>query len=246
MSGNPTGETARFAAGAADSAAGPGTLARVLLFAASLVGFTARVRRRVSSPARPIAFPSCSSRRSSRSRPRRSGIEVCASSRSCSSRARDCSRASDRRKRPAAWPTLLFAGLAAGWTFRFIYDFETRAGSLRRRPRPASAARRLDALDAARRSSQARSSGRCCTGFRPAGRQRRRTPRRGGDSRQPSRFRRARLRRRVLSPAAALGRRDPATDALGAGLVGAGIARARGHGAATRVCCRRSGALTGD
>ncbi len=27
---------------------------------------------------------------------------------------------------PAAWPVLLFAGLAAGWTFRFIYDFETR------------------------------------------------------------------------------------------------------------------------
>ena len=27
---------------------------------------------------------------------------------------------------PAAWPTLLFAGFATGWTFRFIYDFETR------------------------------------------------------------------------------------------------------------------------
>lgn len=27
---------------------------------------------------------------------------------------------------PAGWPILLFAGLAAGWTFRFIYDFETR------------------------------------------------------------------------------------------------------------------------
>ena len=25
---------------------------------------------------------------------------------------------------PIAWPILLFAGLAAGWTFRFIYDFE--------------------------------------------------------------------------------------------------------------------------
>jgi O-antigen ligase len=27
---------------------------------------------------------------------------------------------------PAAWPTLFFAAFAAGWTFRFIYDFETR------------------------------------------------------------------------------------------------------------------------
>ncbi len=27
---------------------------------------------------------------------------------------------------PAAWPVLLFAGFAAGWTFRFIYDFDTR------------------------------------------------------------------------------------------------------------------------
>ncbi len=26
---------------------------------------------------------------------------------------------------PIAWPVLLFAGLAAGWTFRFIYDFES-------------------------------------------------------------------------------------------------------------------------
>lgn len=28
---------------------------------------------------------------------------------------------------PAGWPTLLFAGFAAGWTFRFIYDFDTPA-----------------------------------------------------------------------------------------------------------------------
>ncbi|HYB53314.1 MAG TPA: O-antigen ligase family protein, partial [Thermoanaerobaculia bacterium] len=28
---------------------------------------------------------------------------------------------------PAAWPTLLFAGFACGWTFRFLYDFDTRA-----------------------------------------------------------------------------------------------------------------------
>jgi O-antigen ligase len=27
---------------------------------------------------------------------------------------------------PAAWPTLLFAGFATGWAFRFIYDFDTR------------------------------------------------------------------------------------------------------------------------
>ena len=27
---------------------------------------------------------------------------------------------------PAAWPIVLCAGFAAGWTFRFIYDFETR------------------------------------------------------------------------------------------------------------------------
>src|SRR5262249_43288555 len=26
---------------------------------------------------------------------------------------------------PLAWPALLFGGLAAGWTFRFIYDFES-------------------------------------------------------------------------------------------------------------------------
>lgn len=26
---------------------------------------------------------------------------------------------------PSAWPVLLFAGLAAGWTFRFVYDFES-------------------------------------------------------------------------------------------------------------------------
>lgn len=26
---------------------------------------------------------------------------------------------------PIAWPVLLFAGLAAGWTFRFVYDFES-------------------------------------------------------------------------------------------------------------------------
>ncbi|MGH9368852.1 MAG: O-antigen ligase family protein [Thermoanaerobaculia bacterium] len=28
---------------------------------------------------------------------------------------------------PAAWPVLLFSGVAAGWTFRFIYDFDTLA-----------------------------------------------------------------------------------------------------------------------
>jgi O-antigen ligase len=28
---------------------------------------------------------------------------------------------------PVAWPALLFGGLAAGWSFRFIYDFESRA-----------------------------------------------------------------------------------------------------------------------
>ena len=27
---------------------------------------------------------------------------------------------------PAAWPVLLFAGFAAGWAFRFVYDFDTR------------------------------------------------------------------------------------------------------------------------
>ncbi|HEU5248842.1 MAG TPA: O-antigen ligase family protein [Thermoanaerobaculia bacterium] len=27
---------------------------------------------------------------------------------------------------PVAWPVLLFGGLAAGWTFRFLYDFESR------------------------------------------------------------------------------------------------------------------------
>src|SRR5262245_14804409 len=26
---------------------------------------------------------------------------------------------------PIAWPALLFGGLAAGWSFRFIYDFES-------------------------------------------------------------------------------------------------------------------------
>ncbi|HSE62925.1 MAG TPA: hypothetical protein VLG15_04870, partial [Thermoanaerobaculia bacterium] len=26
---------------------------------------------------------------------------------------------------PVAWPVLLFGGLAVGWTFRFLYDFET-------------------------------------------------------------------------------------------------------------------------
>jgi len=30
---------------------------------------------------------------------------------------------------PTAWPTLLFAGVAVGWTFRFIYDFDTRPDS---------------------------------------------------------------------------------------------------------------------
>jgi O-antigen ligase len=40
---------------------------------------------------------------------------------------------------PAAWPTLLFAGFAAGWTFRFIYDFDTR-------PDPSGADRALKAL----------------------------------------------------------------------------------------------------
>ena len=28
---------------------------------------------------------------------------------------------------PVAWPALLFGGLATGWSFRFIYDFESRA-----------------------------------------------------------------------------------------------------------------------
>ena len=28
---------------------------------------------------------------------------------------------------PIAWPALLFGGLAAGWSFRFIYDFESKA-----------------------------------------------------------------------------------------------------------------------
>src|SRR6266571_2982866 len=26
---------------------------------------------------------------------------------------------------PSTWPSLLFGGLATGWTFRFIYDFES-------------------------------------------------------------------------------------------------------------------------
>jgi len=32
---------------------------------------------------------------------------------------------------PAAWPIVLFAGFAAGWTFRFVYDFETRPDASR-------------------------------------------------------------------------------------------------------------------
>ncbi|MEO8430363.1 MAG: O-antigen ligase family protein [Acidobacteriota bacterium] len=40
---------------------------------------------------------------------------------------------------PVTWPGVLFAGLAAGWTFRFIYDFESR-------PDPSRADRVLRAL----------------------------------------------------------------------------------------------------
>ncbi len=32
---------------------------------------------------------------------------------------------------PSAWPVLLFAGLATGWTFRFLYDFESRSDASR-------------------------------------------------------------------------------------------------------------------
>ena len=28
---------------------------------------------------------------------------------------------------PSTWPALLLGGLATGWTFRFIYDFESRS-----------------------------------------------------------------------------------------------------------------------
>ncbi|HTD53643.1 MAG TPA: O-antigen ligase family protein, partial [Thermoanaerobaculia bacterium] len=40
---------------------------------------------------------------------------------------------------PSTWPALLFGGLAAGWTFRFIYDFESR-------PEPSGVDRPLAAL----------------------------------------------------------------------------------------------------
>jgi O-antigen ligase len=40
---------------------------------------------------------------------------------------------------PSTWPALLFGGLAAGWTFRFIYDFESR-------PEPSAVDRPLAAL----------------------------------------------------------------------------------------------------
>ena len=40
---------------------------------------------------------------------------------------------------PSAWPVLLFAGLATGWTFRFVYDFESR-------PEPSRAGAPLSAL----------------------------------------------------------------------------------------------------
>ena len=40
---------------------------------------------------------------------------------------------------PVAWPALLFGGLAAGWSFRFIYDFDSR-------PEPSTLDRPLRAL----------------------------------------------------------------------------------------------------
>ena len=40
-----------------------------------------------------------------------------------------------------AWPVLLFAGFAAGWTFRFLYDFESATRSLARRPAAARSSR---------------------------------------------------------------------------------------------------------
>jgi len=42
---------------------------------------------------------------------------------------------------PLAWPVLLFAGFASGWTFRFVYDFETE-------PEPSAADPWLKALAA--------------------------------------------------------------------------------------------------
>ena len=42
---------------------------------------------------------------------------------------------------PAAWPVLLFGGLALGWTFRFLYDFESA-------PEPSAADPSLRALAA--------------------------------------------------------------------------------------------------
>ena len=192
-------------------------------------------------PARPIAFPSsappsllalaAARALGSRRSPLRAALPVRGTARA--------SRPADSD--PSAWPTLLFAGLAAGWTFRFIYDFETRAGSLGRRTRRSIAAGRLGALDAARRSSQARTLWALAARAFGADRQRRRTRRRDGDSREPPLLRRARLgRRRSICCCGARATTIRRRTLSAASRRRAGIAAPRPW-RSDSPCCRRSG-----
>jgi len=102
----------------------PGTAARVLLFLASLAAYAAAITiafppgapDRLPILALSIAVALAAAQRWTR------GAVLLAVLFPCVGAIARLTGGSD----PAAWPQLLFWGFAAGWTFRFLYDFETR------------------------------------------------------------------------------------------------------------------------
>ncbi len=130
----PAGLTARRAD---DLARSPGTLARILFFVAAVVGGAALLTTGFppGSPDRlPVLAASLALALLAAASPGR-GVAFFAFVFPCAGLlARACGGAD-----PVAWPGVLFAGLAAGWTFRFIYDFESA-------PDPSRADRVLRAL----------------------------------------------------------------------------------------------------
>ncbi len=102
----------------------PGTAARVLLFLAVLFGYaiTLSIAFPPGAPDRlPVLALSILLALATAQRWAR-GARIFAFLFPCAGLIARLSGGSD----PAAWPTLLFAGFATGWAFRFIYDFDTR------------------------------------------------------------------------------------------------------------------------
>ena len=137
-----------------------------------------------------------------------------------------------------AWPVLLFGGFAAGWTFRFLYDFESRPDPSRADAAAAGARGRLDARRGPARDRPRADPVGAAPRPRPAGRQRRGPPRRGGDPRERPGAGRSWPRAPASSSSCAGAGPRSGPGALAAALVGDGGLRRRPRSCSARARAR--------